>query len=362
MRLIPLFALLLLAGCGRSDVYGGGGPLTELPEERSLRPDAGTPDAGTSDDGTPDAGSLPSACGAAPCTVEVVATGQQSPLGIAVNSTHVYWVNTEGAIVRRWPKQGGAVENFSVTLERPFAIAVDDAYAYWVSQGQNGEVARAPVSVGTKERLLAVPYNFVTKLGQSGPFLYWAGSGDARIARMAKTGGAAQPLLNSNSALSELSADDSGVYFADNTAGGVVRLAPDGTRSTLALLPADFWGVATAVDSRAVYVVARKADATGNACAVSQVARVPKAGGAWTELARHETCAMDVGLDAENVYWMGFDAAPGGSSRILRVSKAGGAQAVLVEALPYGWRMAVDDSHVYWTEVASGRVARVSTR
>jgi hypothetical protein len=366
MRLAPLSALLLLAACGRSDVYGGAGPTFPVPWVEDDVTEAGGSDGGSADggvlrpygpdSGTPDAGPrVPSACAPAPCPVEVLATGQQAPLGIAVNGTHVYWVNVEGDIVRRWPKQGGAVENFSVTRDRPSALAADDTHVYWVSQGQEGELARAPVTGGPMEQLAALPDNSTTRLLAAGGHLYWNSSS---VARVAKTGGAPERLVDSTRALSEPSADVSGVYFTEGAGAHVVQVAPDGTRSTLAQMPGELSGKATAVDADFVYVVARVSGGAGQACGGSVVGRVPKAGGAWTELARHPDCAMDVGLDATHVHWMAF-ASGGGGTSLLRVPKAGGGPEVLASGLPYGWRMAVDATHVYWTEVESGRVARV---
>jgi len=370
MRLARLSALLLLAACGRSDVYGGGGPTFPVPwveddVTEAGKSDGGTPDGGGvlmpyfPDGGTPDAGSgVRSACEPAPCPVEILATGQQSPLGIAVNGAHVYWVNAEGDIVRRWPKQGGAVENFSVTRDRPYAIAADDTHVYWVSQEQEGELARAPVTGGPMERLVALPYNSTTRLVADGAHLYWNSSSVARVARVPKTGGAPEPLMSSTRSMSEPSADATGVYFTEGAGAQVLRVAPDGTRSALAVMPVEFEGRATAVDADFVYVVARRSGSPDTPCDGSVVARVPKAGGTWTELVRHPDCAMDIGLDATHVYWMAF-AHGGGGTSVLRVSKAGGAPEMLARGLAYGWRMAVDDSHVYWTEVVSGRVARV---
>lgn len=370
MRLALVSALLLLTACGRSDVYGGRSasfpvPWVEDDVTETGGPDGGTPDRGGvlqpyfPDGGAPDGGPLlPSACIPAPCPVEGVATGQQSPLGIAVNGTHVYWVNVEGDIVRRWPKQGGAVENFSVTKERPFAVAADDSHVYWVSREEGGELARAPVAGGPMEQLVALPHNATTRLVVAGTHLFWNGSSQARVARVPKTGGVLEPLVSTEGGMSEPSADATGVYVTEGAA--VLRVAPDGTRSTLARMPESSWGRTTAVDADSVYVAARLSGPTGSSCDGSVVARVPKAGGAWTELARHPACALDLGLDATHVYWMA-SLGEGSTTSILRVPKAGGTTEVLAASLPYGWRMAVDDTHVYWTEEASGRVARVRT-
>lgn len=368
MRLALVSALLLLTACGRSDVYGGRSasfpvPWVEDDVTETGGPDGGNPVGGVlqpyfPDGGTPDGPLLPSACVPAPCPMEVLATGQQSPLGIAVNGTHVYWVNAEGDIVRRWPKRGGAVENFSVTKERPFAVAADDSHVYWVSQAQEGELARAPVAGGPMEQLVALPYNATTRLVAAGTHLFWNGSSEARVARVPKTGGVPEPLVSTEGGMSEPSADATGVYVTEGTT--VLRVALDGTRSTLARMPESSWGRTTAVDADFVYVVARLSDPTGSSCDGSIVARVPKAGGAWTELARHPACALDLGLDANHVYWMALRNG-GVTTSILRVPKAGGRTAVLATNLPYGWRLAVDATHVYWTEVDSGRVARVRT-
>jgi hypothetical protein len=117
-------------------------------------------------------------------SVITLASGQASPSGLALDDTHVYWVNqgsssTNGAIKRR-PKTGGSVQTIVSAQARPDRIAVDGGQVFWLNLGTdaggstgwiNGSVMRANKD-GSSARSLA-PATWPTDLAIDGDHVYF---------------------------------------------------------------------------------------------------------------------------------------------------------------------------------------------
>jgi hypothetical protein len=83
-----------------------------------------------------------------------LASAQVNPEAIAVDETHVYWVNAgtelngfhDGSVMKV-PRSGGAPTAIAVNQLRPVAIAVDASFVFWNNEGSGGAGAtlmRAP--------------------------------------------------------------------------------------------------------------------------------------------------------------------------------------------------------------------------
>jgi hypothetical protein len=83
-----------------------------------------------------------------------LASDQTGPEAIAVDETHVYWVNTgtsasgftDGSVMKV-PRSGGAPSVVAMNQRHPVAIAVDESFVFWTnggSDGVGGSVMRAP--------------------------------------------------------------------------------------------------------------------------------------------------------------------------------------------------------------------------
>lgn len=62
------------------------------------------------------------------------ASGEATPVCVAVDDTYVYWADLGSGLVKRTPKAaGGAVETLASGQAQPFAIAVNSRAVYWLN-------------------------------------------------------------------------------------------------------------------------------------------------------------------------------------------------------------------------------------
>lgn len=57
---------------------------------------------------------------------------------LAVDATHVYWVDSSGGTISRIPKDGGTKEVLASGVADPVSIAVDEAFVYFTVRGKTG--------------------------------------------------------------------------------------------------------------------------------------------------------------------------------------------------------------------------------
>jgi hypothetical protein len=117
--------------------------------------------------------------------------GASNPQGIAVNATHVYWINTPKEIEKRWISRagiGGAgveEEFFDPGLRAGYGMALSPTHLYFsLNDEENdfGSIRRIPLEGGADEFL------FVGKAGVRGVavdagHVYWATQGEEAIGR-----------------------------------------------------------------------------------------------------------------------------------------------------------------------------------
>jgi hypothetical protein len=98
--------------------------------------------------------------GGAPTGVIDLATGQKTPLGIGLDSLHVYWVNVAPPSIWRVLKTGGAPEALvgAVDLGDPRDVMVDGTTLYW-SDWSGNVIRKRDLSGGT-------PQDFCTGAGR----------------------------------------------------------------------------------------------------------------------------------------------------------------------------------------------------
>jgi streptogramin lyase len=104
--------------------------------------------------------------------------GASNPLGVAIDGTHIYWTNHSGTIGRANLDGTEVNQEFISRVESPDAIAVSDAHIFWISSDYLGTIGRANLD-GTE-----VNRSFIA--GGAAPFglavdtahIYWTGFSD----------------------------------------------------------------------------------------------------------------------------------------------------------------------------------------
>ena len=155
-------------------------------------------------------------------------TGAVVRTAMAVNATHVFWVQG-GAIVRA-PKAGGD----AASVVKPPAgkiqrLAADDTSVYWTDSGTgdpqwSGRVYRASLADGKVETLSDAPSPFAIALDAES--VYWTSTADVggRVMARKKGGKETYVLAKEQHGPRGLAVDDRYVYWANTADGNVCRV------------------------------------------------------------------------------------------------------------------------------------------
>lgn len=285
-------------------------------------------------------------CIASVCQPVTLASGVTAPVGIALDSSYVYFTSPTDGTVSKVPVGGGAVVPIATGQVAPTGVAVDGVNVYWAQNGPTGVtggVSKAALPNGSPVPLVTGVSAFY--LVSNGTNVYFTRGQNGPVLEVSVNGGSTTPIwtgnkypegiaidatnvywgvLNNNlgvykapvatgSPVSEfvsgysntvqLATDGTNVYFTTYLmSGGVYKTDPSGTNVVpLATGLARPFGVA--VDTTHAYVTT-----------LSAVVRVPLAGGAATQLVADST-PQQIAVDATAIYWAS------GSGRILKLAK-----------------------------------------
>lgn len=284
-----------------------------------------------------------------PVTPSILASGEESPTGLALSPTRVYWTDYGTGLIRSVDKNGGPpVTVDSAPGTYPWGITVDDTNVYWTvpnfySGGMNPAIMSIPIAGGTASTLAASaggPELVVV----SSTHAYWENDNAVFLQSVPLDGGSVATLANTQGGGGGgLAIDATNVYwstsagiFAESLAGGPPTTLTPGAAAALA------------VDATNIYYVT----ATSNGSGV--VAFVPIAGGTPTTLASGRTGSLvAVAVDAQNVYWIEGEGTIA-QGAVAAVPKSGGMVSVLAPGLSDPSAIAVDDSGIYFNNPAGG--------
>jgi len=253
-----------------------------------------------------------------------LASGQQTPAGLAIADGFLYWTNELAGTVVRMAAGGGEIETIAEGQERPGPIAAAGVDVVWGNQGDNvrgalmkgGTDGRAPVKIASDQK-----YPMGIALDEQ--TIYWTNHGTKKPD-----------------------------YFQNGSVMKMPRALPPAgekrKRQVVARPQTAAQGIA--VDEGWVYWTSF-GGLTQSFCDAA-VMRRRKRGGAPEVLVSDTRSAMSIAVDATHVYWV-----ESFRSAIRRAPKGGGEAETIadtdtdaVEAsriLPHG--LAVDERFVYWT-------------
>lgn len=265
-----------------------------------------------------------------------LATAGNLPHSLAVDATHLYWIEDTTGIVARVPKAGGAREEVSGGDPSSKWLNVDDSSVYWNTSTAN-TVMKAPKAGGKADVLVNIMLsaNGGHHLTQDATHLYWGEMGE--IIRVPKAGGNYEVAWSGSGSVGDLAVDDKNVYFGN---GFFVYFAPLGM-----MLPMEM-GLGSG-ELEAAKTVVLMGDTVILACGLTSmkttvVRTIPKppAMGMFTELGQIEGDPIEMAADAQNVYCAT-------TKGIYKVAAAGGTPELVVDsAVVSGF--AADDKNLYW--------------
>ena len=281
----------------------------------------------------------------------VLASGQNQPLSIILNSDSVFWVETlcctsqQTGRIKKVPVGGGIVEIVLDNLAAPGgSLTIDGTDVFWTEGGPLlgreglGRLARASLNGGAITTVASGIFNPKPSFRADDQFIYIADV--STIKKLPINGGFPERLHSI--ALSQqvfgmvnsMAVDDAFVYWSESTSD-VIRRTPKagGAVTTIFVRPNVVTGPPASLTV---------ADGFLYWLDVQGIVRMPSAGGS---VATVSSAAGSLIVDQDYVYFV-----QGGPalSNIKKVSVNGGLVTTLVPGAAAG-AFTQDDSHIYWT-------------
>jgi hypothetical protein len=282
-------------------------------------------------------------CNASKCEVLTLGDDDLAAEQVAVDATHVYWVQArQHGRVRRSPKTGGGASEFG-TAQLPSDVATDGTTVFWVDGGELGEnyvsarVLRRPADLSAAQTAIyTVPMDQIrglNSIGLDATHVYVTDVFGSTILRIAHDGSSMNTLTADASNPLLMEVDSGYAYFQGAMESPVGRLATNSTTDVpVFITPATtecfavysgfvYYGISTgifrvqvtggspsqlaAAPGRPVTAIAADASGVYYALDPSALYRIPLAGGGTPEplFTREGGYTSDIALDAGAIYW-----------------------------------------------------------
>ncbi len=301
---------------------------------------------------------LGGACTAGACAPLVLAVTHDS-VGIAIDTTYVYWADSEAGVVNKLSKAlTHAGTPTAVASGAPAAnvqgLATDGTYVYWTNKTAAGQVHRAlPTGAG----LIAIASNQSQPdwVAANGSIVVWTNQGSNQVMAVPAStdGGVAPTQLNASGELGTvpagLAVDGTDVYYATKIAGGgLAESAPLDGGAVSEIGTGSYVGIAT--DTARVFW-------TGGAASpgVYWNTKGAPASAQQTLVTGAFVCPLSLASDGTNVYFIdqgsttcGPAATDAGALYKVPAGAAGQLPTQLAGGLLDPQGIAVDDTALYW--------------
>jgi hypothetical protein len=275
-----------------------------------------------------------------------IATATGAPfLGLAVDAANVYFTSyTATGTVSQVSLTTGVRVDLATGNNYPIGVVADASHVYWASY-EGGTVSRAPIGGGMVESLGTVAYP--GDLAFVGNRLF-AGT-VAGVAEIFPSG-AAPSLLYSDFA-EGMAASPSAIVWCNFDDGNIFELA-SAQAAPRVIATGQTSPVYVAVDDTTAYWASSVGE-NGNA-----VLSAPLDGGAATVLSSNQRVVGGIVADASGVYWTDM-----GLGTITRVARGTTSPVVIATGETVPWAITLDPTYIYWTaedeDGVTGKVRRM---
>lgn len=283
--------------------------------------------------------------------------------GVAVDTTSVYWTDNVGGssgVIRKMNRDGtGAVVTLASGQNAPQPIVVDSAAAYWLG-GSGGPMSVSTAGGGTPRSLATsspIPYPHYLAIDDS--YVYWTGDNggvtfDATVQRVSKCGGAPETVASESGTegTADIVTDGTFAYYVVWAAGGnstYLHKVPVGGGTPTLLATGNTQQSGLALAAGTLYWK----DCVIGSPLSCVIEALPTTGGTPRTVVTDNTdYQSQLAVDDSYVYWTDWDPVNPeggyGPGAIYRAPIAGGPAIVLSQSenLPAG--IAVDRQYVFW--------------
>lgn len=178
-------------------------------------------------------------CEASTCIPTPVFSEQVSPVSIALDETHVYWVNRGlaasmgtiefpfGSVHRGSRSNDGVVDTIAADQNFTIGIAVDEAHVYWTA-ASDGTVNRWALDGTSGAEMFVGSRQLPAGLDVDATHVYVAETAAGRIGRADKATGMLQSLALGQPLMLYVVTHGGHVYWANNEGRAVLRVPVDG--------------------------------------------------------------------------------------------------------------------------------------